>query len=187
VEQLLALARQEASAAAGAPPERVALADLARQAVADAIAAAQQKDIDLGLATAEAAPVRGYAEALRILLRNLVDNAVKYTPPGGVVDVHVRAVDGGTELVVEDSGPGIAEDDRERVLGRFYRAPAPEGAAPVTGSGLGLAIVQSIARLHGASVALDASPRLGGLRVALRFGAVPEAALGAGRDVGGGA
>lgn len=187
VEQLLALARQEASAAAGAPLERVALADLARQAVADAVAAAQQKDIDLGLATADAAPVGGYAEALRILLRNLVDNAVKYTPPGGVVDVHVRAVDGGAELVVEDSGPGIAEDDRERVLGRFYRAPAPEGAAPVAGSGLGLAIVQSIARLHGASVALDASPRLGGLRIALRFGALPEAAGGEGRDGGGGA
>lgn len=182
VEQLLALARQEASAAAGTPPAPVALADLARQAVADATPAAQQQGIDLGLATADGAPVRGYAEALRILLRNLVDNAVKYTPAGGVVDVHVRALagaqgTGAVELVVEDSGPGIGEDDRERVLGRFYRAPAAGGAVPVAGSGLGLAIVQSIARLHGAEVALDASPRLGGLRVAVRFAAAPPEAL----------
>ncbi|CAM3497427.1 ATP-binding protein [Paracidovorax anthurii] len=183
VEQLLALARQEASAATGAPPGPVALADLARQAVADATPAARQQGIDLGLATADAAPVMGHAEALRILLRNLVDNAVKYTPAGGVVDVHVRAgEDGAVALVVEDSGPGIGKDDRERVLGRFYRAPVPDGAAPVAGSGLGLAIVQSIARLHGASVVLDASPRHGGLRVAVRFvapapegGARPEA------------
>ncbi|MFD2299762.1 ATP-binding protein [Paracidovorax citrulli] len=174
VEQLLALARQEASAAAGTPPEPVPLAGLARQAVADATPAAQHKNIDLGLVTGDAVAVLGYADALRILLRNLVDNAVKYTPDGGVVDVHVREVTAGpgpagVELVVEDSGPGIAEDDRERVLGRFYRAPAAAGSAPVGGSGLGLAIVESIARLHGAAVALDASPRLGGLRVAVRF------------------
>ncbi|WP_026433113.1 ATP-binding protein [Paracidovorax oryzae] len=195
VEQLLALARQEASAAAGTPPEPVPLAGLARQAVADATPAAQNKDIDLGLATGDAVAVLGYADALRILLRNLVDNAVKYTPTGGVVDVHVREVaagpgPAGVELVVEDSGPGIAEDDRERVLGRFYRAPAAAGSAPVGGSGLGLAIVESIARLHGTSVALDASPRLGGLRVAVRFAAaagVPALPGGGTGSPGGGA
>ncbi len=195
VEQLLALARQEASAAAGTPPEPVPLAGLARQAVADATPAAQNKDIDLGLATGDAVAVLGYADALRILLRNLVDNAVKYTPTGGVVDVHVREVaagpgPAGVELVVEDSGPGIAEDDRERVLGRFYRAPAAAGSAPVGGSGLGLAIVESIARLHGTAVALDASPRLGGLRVAVRFAAaagVPALPGGGTGSPGGGA
>ncbi|WCM87511.1 ATP-binding protein [Acidovorax sp. NCPPB 3576] len=192
VEQLLALARQESSVAAGAPAQPVVLADLALQAVADAAPAAQQRGIDLGLARADAAPVAGHAEALRILLRNLVDNAVKYTPDGGVVDVQVIAgtnadvrADGaepgaparaGTvTLVVEDSGPGIGEGDRERVLGRFYRAPqAAEGGAQVSGSGLGLAIVQSIARMHQAQVDLDGSPRLKGLRVSVRFGTPAE-------------
>lgn len=111
-----------------------------------------------------------------VVLRNLVDNAVRYTPAGGVVDVHVRELPGGpgpagVELVGEDSGPGLAEDDRERLLGRFYRAPAAASSAPVGGSGLGRAIVELIARLHGAAVALDESPRLGGLRVAVRFAA----------------
>ncbi|GKT26013.1 ATP-binding protein [Acidovorax sp. SUPP3334] len=204
VEQLLALARQESSVAAGAPAQPVLLADLALQAVADAAPAAQQRGIDLGLATADAAPLAGHAEALRILLRNLVDNAIKYTPDGGVVDVHVIAEpptgagqgtmgagataetggggavpSGAVTLVVEDSGPGIGEGDRERVLGRFYRAPqAADGGAQVPGSGLGLAIVQSIARMHQAQVDLDGSPRLGGLRVSVRFEAPPPSAEG---------
>ncbi|GKT14942.1 sensor histidine kinase N-terminal domain-containing protein [Acidovorax sp. SUPP2522] len=185
VEQLLALARQESSVAAGAPAQPVVLADLALQAVADAAPAAQQRGIDLGLARADATPIAGHAEALRILLRNLVDNAVKYTPDGGVVDVHVIAdapangaePGGAVTLVVDDSGPGIGEGDRERVLGRFYRAPqAVEGGAQVPGSGLGLAIVQSIARMHQAQVALEGSPRLGGLRVSVRFDALAGAA-----------
>ncbi|VTU21620.1 Sensor protein QseC [Variovorax sp. SRS16] len=165
VEQMLALARHEASAAAGARPEPVSLSEVARLAISDAIAAAQAQDIDIGIARDDAVSVGGHAEALRMLLRNLLDNAVKYVPAGGRVDVGIIQADAGAGLVVEDSGPGLPEGERERVLDRFYRSGEPQAS----GSGLGLAIVKSIADLHGATVSLDRSERLGGLRVTVRF------------------
>ena len=165
VEQLLVLARQQASAAAGAKPEPVALAELVRLAVGDAAPSAQARAIDLGLLQADEAQVPGYPEALRILLRNLLDNAVKFTPTGGTIDVALRRAADALVLSVEDSGAGIPEPERGRVLDRFYRIAGSE----TTGSGLGLAIVKSIAELHGAALALDRSVRLGGLRVELRF------------------
>jgi two-component system OmpR family sensor kinase len=165
VEQMLALARHEASAAAGAGAEPVNLREIARLAISDAVAAAQARGIDIGMARADAAEVRGQAEALRTLLRNLLDNAVKYTPEGGRVDVGIAASADGTELSVEDSGPGLPAEERARVLDRFYRSGEPQ--AP--GSGLGLAIVKSIADLHGATLAIDRSAGLGGLRVSVRF------------------
>ncbi|RST52953.1 ATP-binding protein [Variovorax sp. DXTD-1] len=166
VEQMLALARHEASMAAGAKPEPVDLAETARLAISDTVAAAQARCIDIGISHADdAAVVNGQPEALRMLLRNLVDNAVKYTPEGGRVDVGIAVQGGGVELSVDDSGPGLPEEERGRVLDRFYRSGEPQ--AP--GSGLGLAIVKSIADLHGATVALAASPTLGGLRAVVRF------------------
>ncbi|WP_017762035.1 ATP-binding protein [Pseudacidovorax intermedius] len=166
VEQLLTLARNEAHAAAGGEAVPVDLAALAREAIADALPVAESRRIDLGLARADAVSVAGHVDALRILLRNLVDNAVKYTPEGGRVDVTVQQnKDGGAALMVEDSGPGLAESDRERVWDRFYRAPD----AGASGSGLGLAIVRSVAQLHGAELALDRSATLGGLRVRVQF------------------
>lgn len=167
VEQLLTLARQEASSPASEP---VDLRTIAQLALADVAPAAQARSMDVGLLDSEAATVpvivRGNAEALRMLVRNLLDNAIKYTPPGGQVDVQVGTDHGRALLTVEDSGPGIAPEHRERLMQRFVRDTA--GGAP--GSGLGLAIVQAIAQRHGAAVALDRSPRLGGLQVALRFG-----------------
>jgi two-component system OmpR family sensor kinase len=109
--------------------------------------------------------VQGQGDALLILLRNLVDNAVKYTPAGGTVDVSVLATAAGPRLVVEDSGPGIEPEERERVFHRFYRVPGSEAQ----GSGLGLAIIHAIAERHGATLALDASERLGGLKVTVEF------------------
>ena len=166
VEQMLALARHEASVASGTAATQVDLPELARLAISDVVAAAQARHIDIGVDEASAtATVTGHAEALRMLLRNLLDNAVKYTPEGGRVDLRLTAEDGGVALVVEDSGPGLPAEERERVLDRFYRA----GASQASGSGLGLAIVKSIADLHGAGVVLDASERLGGLRATVRF------------------
>jgi two-component system OmpR family sensor kinase len=165
VEQLLVLARQQAIATAGAAPEPVALTEVARLAVMDATASAQARRIDLGLGRGDAGVLDGHPEALRILLRNLLDNAVKYTPPGGTVDLEVRREADVMRLSVEDSGPGIPEEDRERVLARFYRVAGTEAV----GSGLGLAIVRSIAELHGATLSLGRSQRLGGLRVELLF------------------
>ena len=166
VEQMLALARHEASMAAGAKPQPVDLAEVARLAISDAVAAAQARGIDVGVSHADAgAVVNGQPEALRMLLRNLIDNAVKYTPEQGRVDVAIATNGAAVELSVDDSGPGLPEEERARVLDRFYRSGEPQ--AP--GSGLGLAIVKSIADLHGASVMLAASPSLGGLRVLVRF------------------
>ncbi|MDO9405460.1 MAG: ATP-binding protein [Polaromonas sp.] len=172
VEQLLLLARHENAtgpiATSGTPASSapVDLQDVVRLAVADVLPTAQARQIDLGLEAAEAASVSGQADALQILLRNLLENAIKYTPPGGRVDVHVRQQDGRAVLAVEDSGPGIAEQDRSRVFDRFFRAAS--GMAE-TGSGLGLAIVKAIADRHGASLRLDRSQALGGLRVELVF------------------
>jgi two-component system OmpR family sensor kinase len=165
VDQLLVLARQEASAATGVALGPVDLAQVAFLSLSDSLLSAQSRRIDLGVHRAEAAPVRGHEPALRILVRNLLDNAVKYTPPGGTIDLCVQAGANGILLCVEDSGPGIPEADRARVLDRFYRG----SSASATGSGLGLAIVKTIAEQHGASIALDPSPRLGGLRVRVTF------------------
>ena len=164
VEQLLTLARQEAGTAATDPVDLRAVAQLA---LADVAPAAQVRGMDVGLLDSDAATVPGNAEALRMLARNLLDNAIKYTPPGGRVDLQVRADNGHAVLTVDDSGPGIAPEHRERVMQRFVRETA-DGAP---GSGLGLAIVQAIAQSHGATVQLGASPRLGGLLVTVRFGA----------------
>lgn len=165
VEQLLVLARQEASAASGARSEKVELADVARRAVADMAGAAQGKGIDLGLQRADDAAVHGQPDALMIMLRNLVDNAIKYTPAGGTVDVEIRKGEGEAVLCVEDSGPGIPADERERVFDRFYRIAGSEAS----GSGLGLAIIKAIAERHGGTLALEQSERLKGLRVMVRF------------------
>jgi two-component system, OmpR family, sensor kinase len=165
VEQLLVLARQQASAAGGQRPQPLALHELARQGVADIAGAAQSRRIDIGISRADEGTFPGYPDAARILVRNLLDNAVKYTPDGGRVDVEVQHDGDGWLLEVHDSGPGIDAADRVRVLDRFYRVAGSQA----TGSGLGLAIVKSIADLHGASLTLDRSARLGGLCVSVRF------------------
>lgn len=170
IEQLLVLARQQASEAARQRPQPLVLTDIARHAVAEAAAAAQGRSIDLGLSRADSGRVAGHDEALRILVRNLLENALKYTPAGGQVDLSVQAQEGRLVLMVEDSGPGIPADERARVLDRFYRLPD----APASGSGLGLAIVKAVADLHGASLSLDASPALGGLRVRVDFARLPD-------------
>ena len=169
VEQLLLLAREEAGPAttSGQP---VDLQQVVQLAVADTLPQARLGQIDLGLAEDASAqavpPVSGQMAALRILLRNLLENAVKYTPPGGQVDVSLALADGSPVLTVEDSGPGIAPDLRPRVFDRFFRA---SDTAQQTGSGLGLAIVKAIADRHGAVLTLGESPRLGGLKVEVRF------------------
>lgn len=165
VEQLLVLARQESGASEGAKPAPVDLGDLARRTVGELVGVAQAKGVDLGVQDAEEARVLGQGGALAILMRNLIDNAVKYTPSGGTVDVAVNVVDGAAVLTVEDSGPGIAAEERERVFDRFYRIAGSEAA----GSGLGLAIIRAIAERHGAKLALDQSSRLGGLLVRVTF------------------
>jgi two-component system, OmpR family, sensor kinase len=162
VEQLLTLARSEPREGT-AELARMALEQAAAEGIADANSLAVARNIDLGL-DAESAPVRGDRDALRTLVRNLVDNAVRYTPVGGHVRVSTHAGASGATLEVTDTGPGIPPADRERAFDRFYRrANSPEG-----GSGLGLAIVKAIADRHGARIALEDAPG-GGLKVTVGF------------------
>jgi two-component system OmpR family sensor kinase/two-component system sensor histidine kinase QseC len=169
VEQLLTLARSEAATAA---PTEVALDEIARQAAADALPLAHERGVALAVEAEVAVPVRGDAAALRVLARNLADNAVRYTPRGGQVELRAAVDDGAAALTVDDSGPGIAPAERGRVFDRFYRG-ATGGAG---GSGIGLAIVRAVAQRHGAHVELMDSP-LGGLRAVVRFaGAMTEPA-----------
>jgi len=168
VEQLLTLARSEPGAPA-TPLQPVPLAALLRQVLADSaapLAASRGSQVTLD-ADDDTLSVPGDAAALAVLVRNLVDNALRYTPPGGQVALALAGPPAAPRLTVDDSGPGIPEAERERVFERFVRGAA---AADAAGSGLGLAIVRSIARRHGATVTLGRAP-LGGLRVVLAFGA----------------
>ena len=177
VEQLLAMARSDPEAAER-PLVDVDLCAIARETVAEQAPIAQAKGLDLGFSAASAASaasavnVRGDPESLRVLLGNLVDNAIRYTPAGGTIDVNVAAEGGMALLSVADDGPGIPAEERERVFDRFYRRASTD----VTGSGLGLAIVRQIAQRHGATVALDGGLHGRGLAVSVRFPAEPRGA-----------
>jgi signal transduction histidine kinase len=163
VEQLLTLARSDPEEAAG-EFELVDLGATAAQGITDTHDFAMARHTELSLDAAPNAMVRGNSEALRTLVRNLVDNAVRYTPPHGSVQVRCRATADGAQLEIDDNGPGIAAKDRERVFDRFFR----RAAAQESGTGLGLAIVRAIAERHGASVVLDEAPG-GGLHVEVSF------------------
>lgn len=163
IQQLLDLAREE-DAAQSAVHVRCALDSLVREAVAERAALAIERGIDLGVARADPVSVMGDHASLQRLAGNLIDNALRYTPRGGRVDVDaIRAV-GAVLLRVSDTGPGIPVEHRERVFDRFYRVPGMRES----GSGLGLPIVRSIASAHCANVSLDDNPG-GGLRVTVSF------------------
>jgi two-component system sensor histidine kinase TctE len=148
VSQLLALARNEPEAARTMHLAPVDLAALAFETTGEWLEEALKKNIDLGFdGEASGVEVQGDATRLRELLDNLLDNAVRYTPPGGKVTVAVSSSPHPT-VTVNDDGPTIPASDRELVFERFHRLLG----TPQTGSGLGLAIAQEIAHLHGASI-----------------------------------
>ncbi|CAN5402126.1 ATP-binding protein [soil metagenome] len=162
VHQLLTLARQDPGTY-HQKRERLELSALARHAVADFVPLAAAKQIDLGIKEQKLAEIMGNADALRIMLNNLLDNAIRYTPEGGRIDVSIASSEGGASITVEDNGPGIPESDLSRVIDRFYRVP---GAAS-SGSGLGLSIVKQIAKAHKADITLfNLAP---GLHVCVTF------------------
>jgi two-component system sensor histidine kinase QseC len=164
IEQLLTLARLDPDSAT-ARYESVALPAIAAEVLAELGPAALEKGVELGLAEGGRGQVLGDRHALAILLRNLVDNAIRYTPAPGQVEVVVREVDGEVRLRVVDSGPGLPAAERERVFERFYRVPG----SSEPGCGLGLSIVQRIAVLHGARIALAPASASGGLCVEVVF------------------
>jgi two-component system sensor histidine kinase TctE len=164
VNQLLAMARADAAAGQVLQHQAVNLAALVRSVVRDFVAKAMDRRIDLGYeGPDEDAPPAGLTllgepVLLGELVRNLVDNALQYTPAGGTVTARVVPDPFGQVVVlqVEDTGPGIPPAERDAVFRPFYRALGTQ----VDGSGLGLAIVQEIAQRHGATITLaDARPR----------------------------
>ena len=165
VEQLLRLARQEAgSAEVGDQP--VDLAELLRQSLQDFVPLSAARHIDLGLTASDPAGVRVDARDLRSVLDNLLDNALRYTPAGGRVDVSLRRVDAVPRIEVLDTGPGIPPELLERVFDRFYRVPG-SGAQ---GSGLGLAIARHAAERAGLRIELCNRDDGPGLAARIWFG-----------------
>jgi signal transduction histidine kinase len=158
IEQMLTLARLESGQTAAA--ERVELRELVRAAMAEAAGGALAKGIELELAEGPPVEAEGHGALLAVLAKNLVDNAVRYTQPGGRVEV---AVNPGPVLEVRDNGPGVPSQELGRLGERFHRLA---GQAE-TGSGLGLSIVLRIAQLHGGSVRFAAGAGGRGLVVSV--------------------
>jgi two-component system OmpR family sensor kinase len=166
LDQLLALAR--AQEPADGPPARVAVRQVLREVMEDLMPLAQAKRIDLGIVGSGDAMVAAQEVDLKTLIKNLVENAIRYTPPEGRVDLTIEVARQQVVLQIEDTGPGIAEHERARVFDPFYRILGNDAE----GSGLGLSIVRTIAARIGAEVRLDSpglEPMRGGLRVTVAF------------------
>jgi two-component system OmpR family sensor kinase/two-component system sensor histidine kinase QseC len=161
VEQLLTLARSDAALSAQQATQ-VNLSETARLAIADCHALAVTRSIELSLDSPLEVFLTGDAEGLRILIRNLVDYAVRYTPVGGRVQVRISQAP--VCIEVQDNGPGIPAGERSRAFDRFYRLNSSQSS----GTGLGLAIVRTIAARHHAEVALEEA-KGGGLVARVRF------------------
>ncbi len=157
VQQLLTIARLDPEAK-NKPMSEVNLAELASSVQSDLEPIAQAKAITLSVQAAPAT-VLGMPDALRLLIANLSDNAIRYTPEGGHIEISVSQEGAAAQIAVADNGPGIAPQERARVFERFYRALGTK----VSGTGLGLAIVQRIVELHGGAIRIeDGLPREGG-------------------------
>lgn len=164
MEQLLSMARHE-NTAEPLPTEPVDLDEVLRLALSDTLPLANAKNIDVERQGAPQAWVRGHRDALVLLARNLLDNAIKYTPAGGRLGIRLESRTDRSVMLIDDDGPGISPAERSRVFDRFYRVDGNTQH----GSGLGLAIARAIAEQHGAVITLDAAPGGRGLRVEIAF------------------
>jgi two-component system OmpR family sensor kinase len=173
LDQLLALARAQASSAT--PATTVSARDVFRTVLEDLMPLAKAKGLDIGVTgDSDVRMVAGAADLIT-LVKNLVENAIRYTPAGGRVDLSTSATGMRAKLQIEDTGPGIPEQERERVFDPFYRMMGSDEA----GSGLGLSIVHTIAERMGAQIVLGYADEEGrsGLRVTVTLpqGEVPRA------------
>ncbi|MGA8009672.1 MAG: ATP-binding protein [Thiomonas sp.] len=149
VEQLLSLARSQGEQTA--PWQTIDPAQVIREVIADLLPLAESRQIDLGLDHADVVQLRTDPAQLYTLLRNAADNALRYTPQGGRVDVRVRRAGQTVVIDVQDTGPGIPPDQLDHVFDPFVRLPEAEGE----GSGLGLSIIHQIAQRLGGAVVLE--------------------------------
>ncbi|MBM3115448.1 sensor histidine kinase [Jeongeupia naejangsanensis] len=164
VKQLLSLSRLAPDHFLVVTYSDVDLTSVAREVALDWAPVARRSGVDLGFEGDVAATLSGRPELLQELVGNLIDNAIRYAGPGKMVTVRCAPVDGHARLQVVDNGPGIPEEERDKVFRRFYRIAGTQ----VEGSGLGLGIVHEIARLHDALIALSHTPG-GGLTVTVDF------------------
>jgi len=164
-DRLLQLARIKARHGEDKPMARVDLAAIVREACFSRYPAARTRQLDLGYEGEECHKVVGDGVLLGELCANLLDNAIKYTPHNGVVTARVTP----GKLEIEDSGPGIEDASQTKALQPFQRL---DNVGMQTGAGIGLALVQDICAWHGATMQLDRSPQLGGLRVTVLFTSV---------------
>lgn len=181
VQQLLALARNEPSAARSVRRERIDLRQLAKATTMDWVPMAIKAGIDLGF-EADDVPLMIDADVdrLRELINNLLDNAIRYSRPEGRATVAVRAAGAQVQLAVGDDGPHIPEAEKTRIFERFHRVLGTQ----TTGSGLGLAIVSEIATLHGARIELEADADGVGNRFCVLFPRAGFDSPGAGLSAG---
>ena len=164
VEQLLTLSRLDPEGAL--KDDDVAnLYKITEDKLAELTPYALDKAIEISLDFKESTLVNGKEAMLTILVRNIVENAIRYTPNHGIVEVQLRPVDGKVLFSVKDSGPGIPVEEQQNVFLRFYRG---KGNTTQEGSGLGLAMVHRILEIHNAEIQLGTSP-FGGLQVDVFF------------------
>jgi two-component system, OmpR family, sensor kinase len=164
VRQLLQLAREEGMSEEGVA-EPIDVGGVAKDSVRSFISLAETRAIDLGMGEVQPVAARLDPSQLRIVLDNLLDNAVRYTPAGGRVDVSVRVAEGTAVIDVSDTGPGIPVDDLEKVFSRFYRVRE----AGIEGSGLGLAIARAAAERCRSSIELFNHSPAAGLTARVRI------------------
>ncbi len=169
VEQLLTLARLEPELLTNDFAE-VNLTDLIIEECALLSPLAINKNIDISFNETQLNLINGHESSLRLLIRNLLTNAISYTPPGGNVSISLEKQKQQTLLIFEDSGPGISEKDRKRVMQRFYRAENHQE----TGCGIGLSIVDRVVQIHQGSLQLCQADSGQGLKVIIKFTAVPS-------------
>ncbi|MVV50416.1 GHKL domain-containing protein [Pseudomonas sp. PB120] len=151
IDQLLTLAAAQSSS--NRPPTRVSVHDVYRRVLEDLLPLAECKNIDIGVESTKDVQVLINEMDLMMLVKNLVDNAIRYTPQGGRIDLLVERTQGNAILQIKDTGPGITIEEQARVFDPFYRSLGTDEA----GSGLGLSIVKAIADRAGVSVHLSFS------------------------------
>jgi two-component system OmpR family sensor kinase len=159
VGDLLLLARADAGRIAART--RCDLAELAGNAAAEVAPTIGERELRID--NGRPLPVDGNPDELHRMVLNLLDNAVRHTPPGSAIELRLRAAGGKAVVEVADDGPGIPPELREQVFDRFVRGEGPADTAVGGGSGLGLAIVRAVAASHGGSVEATESENGGAL------------------------
>ncbi len=171
VNQLLCLARCEAVVSVC---DSLDLNSVVAEMTAEMVPSALTKNIELEFEpSVTSSRISGDSQSLHEMAKNLIDNAIKYTPPGGKVVVGVTADDKYVSFFVDDTGPGIAPSEHVRIFERFYRVPNSDA----DGTGLGLAIVKDVANAHNAEIIINTGMSGSGTRMIVRFAPAVDQAV----------